>query len=99
MEIIAAFESLKLKTSNFKFFNLNSSFKLDTYGLFIIRLIRNFKTNMKMILMNSSTILNINLGFKINGLEFMRAYTVGAMSVAPLCILSRPFELNNVDLI
>jgi hypothetical protein len=26
-------------------------------------------------------------------------YTVGAISVAPLCILSRPFELNNVDLI
>ncbi len=25
--------------------------------------------------------------------------TVGAISVAPLCILSRPFELNNVDLI
>jgi hypothetical protein len=27
------------------------------------------------------------------------ANTVGAISVAPLCILSRPFELNNVDLI
>ncbi len=64
-----------------------------------IRLIKTFETNMKRIIMNISKIFNINLGFKMDGLElFMRAYNLLADNsrYRSTCLRDRSLISNHV---